>query len=209
MNMLFSLSYVAMWILLLIEGVLLVVLYRHFGLAALGTLEGIQRDGLPVGEVVLPVHGMTAAGEAMTWQPRVGHPQMLLFATPDCGPCAQIMPFVNVLAEHHLDLTIIAVVPGPQEGVIRFIEKFRPPFLSLADDGNEAFDRYRVRVTPFAFVIGEEGRILAKGLCSDHRRLRDLLTASGLHDAAVALGPTIPVVQKDSGVTTGVQEVLT
>ena len=44
MTSIFYVSYIAMWMLLLIEGFLLLLVYRHFGLAALGTIEGVQRD---------------------------------------------------------------------------------------------------------------------------------------------------------------------
>jgi hypothetical protein len=57
----------------------------------------------------------------------------------------------------------------------------------LAEDGSGAFSRYRVRVTPFGFVIGGDGRILAKGLCGDRARLRGLLEAADMGDIAGAL----------------------
>jgi len=33
-------------------------------------------------------------------------------------------------------------------------------------------------------VIGEDGRVRAKGLCNDATRLRDLLSAAGMNDLA-------------------------
>ena len=44
-----------------------------------------------------------------------------------------------------------------------------------------------MRVTPFGFVVGADGRILAKGLCGDQARLRGLLEAADLHDVAHAI----------------------
>jgi hypothetical protein len=41
-------------------------------------------------------------------------------------------------------------------------------------------------VTPFAFVIGSDGQVLAKGLCNGATRLSDLLKAGGLEAAAEA-----------------------
>jgi len=43
-------SHLALWLLVLVNFVLVLLLYRHFGLMSLGTLEGVQRDGLALGD---------------------------------------------------------------------------------------------------------------------------------------------------------------
>ena len=195
MSTLFYVSYAALWLLLLTIGVLVLLLYRHFGMMSLGTLEGVQRDGLPIGSVAPRISGVTAAGQDITWEPKRGQPQLLLFAAPDCEPCATVLPHVERLAGAvNGDLGIAAVVPGPRDEVARFDERYRPPFPCLAEDGSGAFNRYRVRVTPFGFVVGSDGRILAKGLCGDQVRLRGLLEAADLGDLVQALpAPAQPV----------------
>jgi len=45
MSPVFYVSYGALWLLVLVLGVLVLLLYRHFGMMAMGTLEGVQRDG--------------------------------------------------------------------------------------------------------------------------------------------------------------------
>ena len=190
MSTVFYVSYGALWLLVLTMGVLLLLLYRHFGMMSLGTLEGVQRDGLPVGAVAPPIGGVTAAGEDEGWEPRRGRPELLLFASPDCEPCKTVMPAVNRLATAAGDaLGVTAVVPGPRESVERLVAQYDPPYLAFAEDGSGAFNRFRVRVTPFAFVVGADGRVLAKGLCNDPARLRELLSAGGLDAAARAVGP--------------------
>jgi hypothetical protein len=188
MSTLFYVSYVALWVLLLTMGVLVLLLYRHFGVMSLGTLEGVQRDGLPIGAVAPPISGVSASGENLGWAPKRGQPQLLLFAAPDCEPCATVLPHVEQLAlAVHGDLGIAAVVPGPRDEVVRFVDRYRPSFPCLAEDGSGAFTRYRVRVTPFGFVIGTDGRVLAKGLCGDQVRLRGLLEAADMREMARAL----------------------
>jgi hypothetical protein len=188
MSTLFYVSYVALWLLMLTIAVLVLLLYRHFGMMSLGTLEGVQRDGLPIGSVAPAISGITAAGQTIAWEPKRGQPQLILFAAPDCEPCAAVLPHAGRLA-HAVDgtLGITVVVPGPRGEAARFAERYRPPFPCLAEDGSGAFGRYRVRVTPFAFVVGGDGRILAKGLCGDQARLRGLFEAADLPDLARAL----------------------
>ena len=190
MSTVFLVSYVALWLLLLAIGVLVLLLYRHFGVMSLGTLEGVQRDGLPVGAAAPALGGVTPDGRDVGWEPRRDEVDLLLFVSPDCGPCETLLPVVNRLAALPAAqrLGITGIVPGPRETVARLAEKYRPPYLCLAEDGSGAFGRFRVRVTPFAFVIGADGRVLAKGLCSDPGRLQALFEAAGADDVAEAVG---------------------
>jgi thiol-disulfide isomerase/thioredoxin len=181
-------SYVALWVLVAVMAVLLLLLYRHFGMMSLGTLEGVQRDGLPVGSVAPAISGVDAGGVDRGWEPKTGRHQLLLFAAPDCEPCAEVMPHVDRLARtREAGVGVAAVVPGPRSEAVRMAERYAPPFPTLAEDGSGAFGRFRVRVTPFGFVIGPDGRVLAKGLCGDAGRLGNLLHAAGLEGAAAVV----------------------
>jgi thiol-disulfide isomerase/thioredoxin len=186
-------SYIALWVLVVVMAVLLILLYRHFGMISLGTLEGVQRDGLPVGSVAPGISGVTADGRDAGWNPKASLPQVLLFAAPDCEPCANVLPWVNKLASSGAGVEVAAIVPGPKAEAIRMRERYDSPFLTLAEDGSGAFDRFRVRVTPFGFVIAPDGRVLAKGLCGDVNRLRHLLNAAGLKEAAATLQTPQPL----------------
>jgi peroxiredoxin len=189
MSALFYVSYFVLWILVAVIAVLLLLIYRHFGLMTLGTIEGVQRDGLPLGEVAPALAGVSPDGTEVSWRTATGRAHLLLFATPDCGPCAEVMPYVNRLAQVPTsDVAITAIVPGPRAEAERLVEEYGARFECLAEDSSGAFDRYRVRVTPFAFVIGEDGRIRSKGLCSDPHRLEALLAAGGRDEAAGMVG---------------------
>lgn len=180
-------SYIVLWLLVLALGALLLLLYRHFGMMSLGTLEGVQRDGLPLGAEAPAISGIEANGTNASWQPKTGSYQMLLFGSPDCEPCSAIMPFAQQLANARTNVTVATVVQGPKSEAVRMVDKHHPTFQTIADDGSGSFPRFRVRVTPFGFVIGPDGRVLAKGLCSDPARMRMLLQSAGLQDAAAAI----------------------
>lgn len=180
-------SNAALWAVVLTLAVLVLLLYRHFGLMTLGTLEGVQRDGLGIGEHAPPLSGITAAGEDVRLSPGEGRPSLLFFAAPGCAPCETVLPVLNQLAgldEATPDVDVATVVRGPVRNVQEIEETHRPPYLAFAEDGNGAFEQYRVRVTPFAFVVGDDGLVRAKGLCSDPKRLASLLAAAGLDASA-------------------------
>lgn len=201
MSTLFYVSYGALWLLLLVMAGLLLLLYRHFGVMAMGTLEGVQRDGLAIGAVAPLISAVTAEGEDLAWEPKRGRAELLLFAATDCEPCADVLPHVNrlTLSPGGKGVGVTAVVAGPREEAVGLVERHHPAFPCLADDGSGAFDRYLVRVTPFGFVIGPDGRILAKGLCSNAARLRNLLAAGGLDEAAAAVAVPLRVVRSAVG----------
>jgi hypothetical protein len=208
MSGVFIASYVALWVLVGVLALLVVLMYRHFGMMSMGTLEGVQRDGLPVGTQAPGIGGITADGTDRAWEPKSGRPQLLLFAAPDCEPCATVMPVVNKLAKSTAGSTldVAAVVPGPRSEVVRMTQLYNPPYLCLAEDGSGAFNRFRVRVTPFGFIIGSDGRVLAKGLCGDANRLKDLLDAAGLSELAIMVqtpGQPIRMVAPTPAVTHG------
>lgn len=207
MSTVFYVSYGALWLLVLVLGVLLLLLYRHFGMMSLGTLEGVQRDGLPVGAEAPAISGITASGVDDGWDPGRGQSELVIFASPDCEPCKTVLPAVNRLAAVAGDrLGITAVVPGPRESIQRLVDQYEPPYLAFAEDGSGAFNRFRVRVTPFAFVIGADGRVLAKGLCNDPNRLQELLVAGGLDAEARAMsapGQPLHLVRRETGSTIG------
>jgi methylamine dehydrogenase accessory protein MauD len=181
MPFIFYISYIALWILLIVLSILVLLLYRHFGLIALGTIEGVQRDGLPVGEEAPPISGVTTKGEEIEWIPASGYFSFLAFVAPDCTPCANILPFINQVALTNRSIQVILIASGPQEVVTQLLNKYNlsSSALCLADNGSGAADQYRVRVTPFAFMVNNDGRVLAKGLCDNKTRLEQLLQAGG------------------------------
>ena len=185
MSTAFYISYGALWVLVVVLTVLLLLVYRHFGMMTLGTMEGVQRDGLPIGEKAPSIYGIREKGTETNWQPPSDRSSVIIFASPDCEPCSVVLPAANRLSSmRKADLSVLAVVPGPVESAVRMADQYRLEFDCIAEDGSGAFEKYRVRVTPFAFVVGADGLVRAKGLCSDPMMLRDLLEAAGLPDSA-------------------------
>ncbi|HYZ78291.1 MAG TPA: redoxin family protein [Gaiellaceae bacterium] len=180
MSSLVLVSHLALWLLLMMNFLLVLTLYRHFGLMSLGTLEGVQRDGLAVGDRTVAIIGVKPNGLDGSWSPSPTRPSLLLFAAPDCEPCRAVFPDINELADTG-DMDVAVVTDGPQEQAEALGKHITSNNITvLADDASGAFGNYRVRVTPFAFVIGEDGRVRAKGLCNDPLRIRELLDAAGL-----------------------------
>ncbi len=191
MPSIFYVSYVAMWVLLIAEGILLLLVYRHFGLAALGTAEGVERDGLAIGEVAPAIRGVTAQGVSIELVPQPGSLYLLMFVSPTCAPCAEILPSIHQLTITSNQIEVVLIVDGSRERVVQLIDKFHPPesVTCLAEAEAGTYHGYSVRVTPFAFMVAKDGRIRAKGLCNTTGRLRRLLASVGVEVSSELLQP--------------------
>jgi hypothetical protein len=185
MSTAFYVSYGVLWVLVIVLSVLLLLVYRHFGMMALGTIQGVQRDGIPVGEGAPDITATTPSGRELVLKPGSSGPALVVFASPDCEPCSVVLPYLNNFIGRESAPELITLVPGPAATADRLAADYRLIYECYAEDGSGAFDTYRVRVTPFAFVVGRDGTVLSKGLCSEPLMVRDLLAAAGLDEDVV------------------------
>jgi hypothetical protein len=199
-------SYAALWLLTAVVAIAVILLYRHFGLMILGTLEGVERDGLNLGEEVPELSGALPSGANIKWKPVHGRSTLILFAAPNCGPCEEVMPWINhlhfVSAGRSL-LDVVVLVRGPAENAQAIENSFQPQYLVFSEDGSGAYEVCRVRVTPFAFVVGNDGRLRSKGLCGDPFRLKRLLVAAALEDIAELLEPALVDLREQADIARG------
>jgi len=183
MEWLFYVSYGVLWVVVFGLAILVILLYRHFGLASLGTLDGVQRDGISIGELAPELTGVSSENRPFVWEPPASS-SVLLFATLGCEPCARVLPAFQLLSTTLPDLDLMVVVSGTSKTAQELAAKFNLRVPCIADDGSDTRTQFRVRVTPFAFVIGPDRRVRAKGLCSDPLRLSELLAQGGLAQAS-------------------------
>jgi methylamine dehydrogenase accessory protein MauD len=178
----FTVSYMILWLLVLAIAVLLLLVYRHFGLIAMSTGEGHERDGLSLGREAPMISGVDRENSRIQWDSKRGLHTLLVFMAPGCEPCDVIAPQLGVLGRTLADVPfrVVTVASGRGEEVKALEERTGDGVLCLADDGSGAMPNYEVRVTPFGFLIGPDGRVKAKGNCSTTERLRTLVEASEL-----------------------------
>ncbi len=169
-------SYIALWAVVLFQGVVIFVLLRQLGLMYLGTAQGVARDGLPVGERApdLTVAGLD--GNEVSLAGFRGLPLLLIFGSPNCAPCRALVPDLNVFARERAgELRVLFLSRGGADEARRFAEEagFDVPVAAHPDETLP--DKYKARVTPFAFLIDGEGVIRAKGLTNNRDHLEMLL----------------------------------
>lgn len=181
-------SYVILWVVVVVQGVALFLVLRHFGLAAMSTAGGHARDGLGVGSRPPEVAGMDRAGRRGQWEAGATD-TVLYFAAPGCEPCEAMAPLVNDLARRGrssgLDVVVVAE-GGPEDN--EQVSSLFPSATTLVSEEHDVFDRWLVRVTPFAFLV-RDGAVAAKGVCSSAGGLAHLLDSGGRSDLSATLAP--------------------
>jgi methylamine dehydrogenase accessory protein MauD len=181
-------SYVLLWLIVVVQGAALLLVLRHFGLAAMSTALGHSRDGLGIGSEPPAIDGRDPEGARDRWTVD-GRDALLYFAAPGCEPCQAMAPVVNDLARHadRTQLDVVVVAEGGPEDNDHMCGLF-PSARTLVSEESGIFDRYLVRVAPFAFVV-RDGHITAKGVCSSVDGLAGMLSSAGRADVVETITP--------------------
>lgn len=166
-------SVIAIWALLLVLAVLVLLLYRQFGLLYLGSGKRVRLAGLRVGAVVPNVVLPTTDGELNLGSKWPGTYLLLLFGGPLCTICEALVPQLEPVAQMlHPQLRIVFVDYVLPNGRHRQTVDAVSWSYSLNEDDSihRLFD---VEVTPFAFLIGPDRKVLGKNLVN---RGEDIIT---------------------------------
>lgn len=172
-------SYIALWAVVLFQGAVIFLLLRQLGVMYLGTAQGVARDGLPVGAKAPDFTVESMEGRSVSLADFRGLPLLLVFGSPNCRPCRQLVPDLNVFASEQREaLSVLFLSRGEPEETRRFASEvdIQVPMASHPDESlPEAF---KARVTPFAFLLDGEGVVQAKGLANNRSHLDMLLRSA-------------------------------
>jgi methylamine dehydrogenase accessory protein MauD len=120
-------------------------------------------EGLPNGSFAPDLPLSTLAGEKLTLHELIssGRPTALVQISPKCGPCRTLVPelirWQRALAH---ELNVVAISSGSPEANQAFSEEHGLTGLYL-ENGQSLGDVYRVKPTPSAVLVDEQGRIAA------------------------------------------------
>jgi methylamine dehydrogenase accessory protein MauD len=158
-------SYIILWLAVLTMGVLIFLLYRQLGIMYLGSAEGVSRDGLPVGTPAPDFRLTDQYGNVQQLSAYRGKPVYLVFGSPGCSPCRVLLPQAHEWLNAHPEMSIIWLNAAPPEETLKYVSDMGAtlPVVGFTPD-DKVMENYRVRVTPFSFMVDEQGIIRAKGL---------------------------------------------
>jgi len=179
-------SQIFSWLVILGLGVALLALARQIGvlhmrLAPAGAL--VTGKGPAVGEAAPVMEAVTLDGAPLAIGKPSGRKQLLLFVSPHCPLCKELIPMAKNFAKtEKLDVIFVGDdQDAEQRAMIARLEMGGLPFVNSSVIGRT----WRVDRLPHAVLIGEEGKLLAKGLVNSREHLESLVTAHEMGMASV------------------------
>lgn len=173
-------SYIALWAVVMLQGVAIFVLLRQLGIMYLGTAQGIARDGLAAGDRAPEFTLPALSGGTVTLPDFHGLRLLIVFGSASCAPCRALIPDLNAFAQEKRDeLHVLFLCRGGLDEARRFAEELDVQVPVAVHPDDSLPDQFRARVTPFAFLLDGEGIVRAKGLANNRSHLDMLLEMAG------------------------------
>lgn len=178
-------SYVTLWVLVIALCFVVVALARQIGtlhmrLGATGALE-MDDEGPALGSAAtsIPTHDMK--GESLV----VGQGgQVLLFVSPGCHVCEQVLPSISAVAEQGRFAPVVITDVDEEETVLVFKNK---RVAAPVVPGVAIAQAYEVPGTPYVVVVDDSGVVAAKGTVNNLEQIEGLIDTArqrsreGLH----------------------------
>lgn len=186
----FVLSYAVLWGLVLASLILNVVLFRQLGIMVMGTARGVEDSGIPVGKLLPSLELRTIDDAPWSTTALGGQPSLLFFGATYCRECREVMPLIRTLqARDDLDVVVFLFGDDGRGSAAAYAGKFalRGPVIAIDSASAKKLD---VEVSPFAYVVGVRGSVVAKGLAADAQRISGMLAATGIVAELVDERPT-------------------
>ncbi len=172
MSTFFIISYIALWILVVPLVILNLILFRQLGIFVMGTARGVDQSGIPVGRLLPKAKSLTLHGEQWSTETIKGRAHILLFGSPRCKECAEIMPYLeSVCNKYNVNPTLLLF--SEFELAKSYAKRLNLEF-DVVHCTTELSQILDVEATPFAYAVDENGVIRGKGLVNDLGRLEFL-----------------------------------
>ncbi|MFN2488329.1 MAG: hypothetical protein ABR529_01010 [Actinomycetota bacterium] len=168
-------SYLVLWLMVGVLTIVVVALARQIGtlhlrLGPRGALE-LDDEGPPLGEAPESFHGWDLDGREVT----IGGPgeaQLLMFVSPGCTLCDQVMPSLPGVATSAGMTSYVVTDLDPAEAASAFSAKRTPSPVVAAPDIVRSYD---VPGTPYIVMLDTRGVVRAKGTPNNLEQVEGLV----------------------------------
>lgn len=178
-------SYVILWVLVVVLTFLLFGVLRALGLTdwRLQQLEAttpsrIGRAGLQPGKKAPNFSLPGTDGSRVSLQDFAGSRVLLILVQTGCSSCAEIVPELNRLQQSGA-LRVLVINNADVEAARNWAKEVNARVPVLVQDRWEVSRRYEVFATPFAFLVDEQGTIVSKGIVNSKEHIGYVLSGAG------------------------------
>jgi len=178
------------WLLMLALSAVVFALIRQVGIlhqrvAPAGALTISQ--GVKPGEVAPALDLKTLDGERITLggERSDGRSTLLMFVSPDCPVCAQLIPAVRAIAGQEAGWLVVVFASdgaSAQHAAFRKAKGLTEfPYVVSMELGL----RFQVGKLPYAVLLDEGGRLVAQGLTNSREHIESLFEAKRLRVSSI------------------------
>ncbi len=167
----FWVSYALLWLIVVIFGLLIMLMYRQFGLAFMRPVERASMQGLDIGSKA-PSFTLTDARQreiALDFSRDSARSQstLLIFGLPTCQICAGLAKTLVSLPTAWPGVRFVWVDGFSSPPAYQEIEDGLG-WIAGAKSGDPVHKQWEVSTVPFCFVVDDKGRVASKQLIN-HR----------------------------------------
>jgi methylamine dehydrogenase accessory protein MauD len=182
-------SYIVLWLVVFALAFLLAGALRQLGLiqlrlgddpGALITDTGLERGTKAPDFTALD----SESSELVTLSELDPVARMIVFASPGCLSCRELIPGLNEVRKTRRDHDFLVVCRGDVESCQAFGRMNRLEAPMVVDTTGQIEKDYLVTLTPFAYLLDHEGSVVIRGVANDWRQLESLLDQEGTIQAA-------------------------
>ncbi len=165
MSFSFTASYIAIWILVFFQGLLVLALLRQLAelrkSVALGAVPG--EDLLTPGTLAPKFESVDArSGRLVSSEIFAGQGGVLLFLSPDCYACKDLADGLTEPTTSELP-PVVTLCQGRRQPCTRFAKRLGSKIPLIFDDAEDIASLYRVSGSPTAIAIDGDQRIRGYG----------------------------------------------
>ena len=177
-------SYIVLWLVVFALAFLLAGALRQLGLiqlrlgddpGALITDTGLERGTRAPDFTALD----SESSELVTLSELDPVARMIVFASPGCLSCRELIPGLNEVRKTRPDHDFLVVCRGDVESCRAFGRMNRLEAPMVVDTSGQIEKDYLVTLTPFAYLLDHERNVVIRGIANDWRQLESLLEQEG------------------------------
>lgn len=184
MSGIWLISYILLWILVIALVAIVLGLVRQLGMIylrlgpeqnLLATSEGLEL-GKPIPEFEA---GEISQNRNLTIGDLKGHPSVLVFVSPSCSPCKELMPHIKEF-QHQWDgkINLVLFCQGEMQPAKDFYSAYDLNTLLVIDQNGKLSETFHVRATPFAYSLDKNCIVQKRGIVNDRSGLEQLIEKS-------------------------------
>lgn len=164
MSGLWLISFVALWILVVVLAVVVLGLVRQLGVIhlRLGPEDKLTttHEGLDIGSYAPEFTAIDVMhGRKVGLADLKGRHSVLVFISPTCGPCIQLMPHLAVFQrERRRKISVVVVSHSGAEAASDLAATQKGTMTVLTDPTGTIAQAYQAQATPFAYHLDKESR---------------------------------------------------